>query len=95
MHRINSRKATRAAALTKGTPSSPKGSRTPPRPGIDPGLRAMATLVETSTAPESHAKGRHLLDASLPSGESRSRKVPRSPAEGTHNQLPSPASTTG
>ena len=31
------------------------------------------TLINTITAPESHARGRHLLEGSLPSGNSRNR----------------------
>src|SRR5215216_4163561 len=47
-------------------PSSPKGLRTPPRPCNGPGESMTPTLANTSTAPESHARGRHLLEGSLP-----------------------------
>ena len=44
-------------------------------------------LTETITTPESHARGRHLLEGSLPSGKRRNTLVARSPTEGTHSQL--------
>jgi hypothetical protein len=36
-------------------------------------VKKTATLSDTITAPESHARGRHLLEGSLPSGNSKGK----------------------
>jgi hypothetical protein len=44
-----------------------------------------ATMLVVITAPHNQATGRHLLEGSLPSGNSRIRKVPSSMAVGGRN----------
>jgi hypothetical protein len=57
------------ASAIQGYPSSPNGFRTPSKSGSGPGVRAMTKLTRTITAPENQARGRHLLEGSLPSGK--------------------------
>jgi hypothetical protein len=46
---------------------------TPPRSSNLLGVKILPALIETITAPESQARGRHLREGSLPSGNSRIR----------------------
>src|SRR5215208_1187924 len=61
-HRGSSRVTPCAASATQGYSSSPNGLGTPPRSGSRPGVRAVLRLTKTITAPESQARGRHLLE---------------------------------
>src|SRR5215217_3478368 len=62
MHRGSSRVMPCAACANQGHCTSPKGLRTHPRSCNLPGASIPPTLIETITAPESHARGRHLLE---------------------------------
>jgi hypothetical protein len=73
MQARNGTKRALATYATQGSPSSPNGLRTPPSSAIGPGDRPLPTLANTMMAPESQGKGRHLLEGSLPSGNSRTR----------------------
>src|SRR5918995_4040361 len=52
------------------------------------------TQITAITVPANQAKGRHLLDGSLPSGNSRIMYIPSNPTGGTHNQRNSASSVT-
>jgi hypothetical protein len=49
-----------------------------------------ATVLVAITVPHNQATGRHLLEGSLPSGNSRIRKVPSSMAVGGRNLASEP-----
>ena len=51
----------------------PNGLRTPPWFSNGPGASPSVTLSTTIITPEKRASGRHLLEGSLPSGNSRIR----------------------
>src|SRR5918995_3606149 len=91
MHTGSSRRNTSIPLNSQGCPSSPNGLRTSPRLANRPGEKATPTLASTSTTPEKRARGRHLVEGSLPSGKSRNTNVPNSPTAGTHSQLFVPA----
>src|SRR5215207_2560781 len=55
----------------------------------------MAALNRIITAPESQARGRHLLEGSLPSGNSNIMQIPSSPTGGIHAHWVSASLVTG
>src|SRR5918911_4330742 len=71
MHMGSSRVTPCVRSAIQGYSSRPNGLRTPPRSGSRPGVRRIERLSETITTPENQARGRHLLEESLPSGNSR------------------------
>ena len=73
MHRGSSGRTIYAPAVTQGCSSRPNGLRIPPRCSKGSGVNITPRLSKTIVAPESHARGRHLLEGSLPSGNSKSR----------------------
>jgi hypothetical protein len=87
MHRKSSRITPCAASAIQGYSSSPNGLRIPRRPSIGPGLRAKPALTKKIAAPESQARGRHLLEGILPSGNNRIRQMPN-PTAGAHIHSP-------
>ena len=78
------------ASANQGCPSSPNGLRTSLTSGKGPGTKMPATMLVVITAPHNQATGRHLLEGSLPSGNSRIRKVPSSTAVGGKTRPASP-----
>src|SRR3712207_2169362 len=95
MHKGSSGRSAYDPLASQSAPSNAKGLRTPARFVSVPGASAPATLSSKIADPESHASGRHLLEGSLPSGNSSSTYVPRSPIAGTHIQSLIPAIATG
>ena len=73
MHTGSSRTRLCAASATQGYFSSPNGLSIPGKPSTGPGVRTLPALTERIAAPEIQARGRHLLEGSLPSGNSRIR----------------------
>src|SRR5918995_7427599 len=95
MHRGNRGRTRYAVVSIQGYPSNLNGFCTPPRFCNGPGVSPTRMLTSKITTPESQARGRHLLDGSLPSGNSKNTNVPSSPTVGTHMKLFTPATPTG
>ena len=73
IHRGSSGRMMYDAYTSQGSASSPNGLGTIPWFSKGPGASPSVTLSSTITTPEKRARGRHLLDGSFPSGNSKTR----------------------
>jgi hypothetical protein len=73
MHRGSSGRMRYTASCSQGSASMPNGLRILPWFSNGPGASPPATLSTTITTPENQASGRHLLEGSFPSGNSKMR----------------------